>query len=166
MSETKPIRMTRLGKPDGRSTSSKKNISKARLVVKDALKKTFHPNEDVSSSDESDTEEEYEAIPVNPKKKQPKVEVEYYEDEEEEEKPIPPALQKFQKDLTKSKQKNDINWETKLQEELRKQEDTWNNRMKENESKYLQSLKETEDKYIKAKIGTIHNLRKSMLLKF
>ena len=38
MSETKPIRMTRLGKPDGRSTSSKKNISKARLVVKDALK--------------------------------------------------------------------------------------------------------------------------------
>ena len=162
MSETKPIRMTRLGKPDGRSTSSKKNISKARLVVKDALKKTFHPNEDVSSSDESDTEEEYEAIPVNPKKIQPKVEVQYFE-EEEEEKPLPA---KFQKDLTKSKQKNDINWETKLQEELRKQEDNWNNRMKENESKYLQSLKETEDKYIKAKIGTIHNLRKSMLLKF
>ena len=161
MSETKPIRMTRLGKPDGRSTSSKKNISKARLVVKEALKKTFHPDEDVSSSDESDTEEEYEAIPINPKKKQPKVEVEYYEEEEEE--PLPP---KFQKDLNKSKQKHDINWETKLQEELRKQEETWNIRMKENESKYLQSLKDTEDKYIKAKIGTIHNLRKSMLLKF
>ena len=144
MSDTKPVRMTRLGKPDGRATSSKKNISKARLVVKDALKKTFHPNEDVSSSDESDTEDEYEAIPINPRK-------------------IPP---KFQKDLNKSKQKHDINWETKLQEELRKQEETWNSRMKENESKYLQSLKDTEDKYIKAKIGTIHNLRKSMLLKF
>ena len=161
MSDTKPVRMTRLGKPDGRATSSKKNISKARLVVKDALKKTFHPNEDVSSSDESDTEEEYEAIPINPKKIQPKVEVQYFEEEEEE--PLPP---KFQKDLNKSKQKHDINWETKLQEELRKQEETWNSRMKENESKYLQSLKDTEDKYIKAKIGTIHNLRKSMLLKF
>ena len=156
----KPVRMTLSGKPDGRAISSKKNISKARLVVKEALKKTFHPDEDVSSSDESDTEEEYEAIPINPKKKQPNVEVKYFEEEEE---PLPP---KFQKDLNKSKQKHDINWETKLQEELRKQEETWNSRMKENESKYLQSLKDTEDKYIRAKIGTIHNLRKSMLLKF
>jgi len=166
MSENKQVRLTRLGKPDGRSVSSKKNISKARLVVKDALKKTFHPDEDVSSIEESDTEDEYEAIPINPRKKnQPPPEPieEEYEDEPE---PVPPALQKFQKDLSKSKKKHDTNWETKLQEELRKQEENWTKRLKENEDKYTQILKESEDKYIKAKVGTIHNLRKSMLLKF
>lgn len=154
MTEKKKITLTKSGKPDGRTVSSKKNVSKARETVKLALKKTFHPDEDVSSSEESDTDDEYETIPINPRLK-PIVEV----DDEYNETIV-------QKDVKKSKIKHDLSWETKLQEELKKQDDSWNNRLKETEDKYVKQIKETEEKYVKAKMGTITNLRKSMMLKF
>lgn len=151
------VRLTKTGKPDGRSTSSKKNVSKARLAVKEALKKTFHPDEDVSSSEESDTDDEcFDAIPVHPKMKyQPVVEV---DDEYTEEIAA--------KDLKKSKKKADKSWESRLADELKKQEESWNNRLKQSEEMYQKQIKESEDKYVKAKVGTITNLRKSMMLKF
>jgi hypothetical protein len=150
MNNTKVL-LTKTGKPDGRANSSKKNASKAREVVKNALRKTFHPNEAVSSSEESDTDDEtYDAIPLNSKKQ---VEDDY-----------PESI--VEKDLKKSKKKADFSWETKLQDELKKQEEVWNNRMKQNEDLYQQKIKETEDKYIKAKFGTMNNMRKNMILKF
>lgn len=150
MNNTKVL-LTKTGKPDGRTNSSKKNASKARQVVKDALRKTFHPNEAVSSSEESDTDDEsYQAIPLNSRI----IPVDDY----------PEAI--IEKDLKKSKKKSDFSWETKLQDELKKQEEVWNKRMKQNDDLYQQKIKETEDKYIRAKVGTMTNMRKNMILKF
>jgi len=159
MSAEQPkVRLTRTGKPDGRSISSRKNVSKAREAVKQALKKTFHPDEDVTSDEESDTDDEcYETVPIQPRPKQP-VQVAQPEPEYSEE--------IVERDLRKSKKKHDNNWEIKLQEELRKQEESWNDRMKKAEDLYQKQIRETEEKYIQAKVGTINNLRRSMMLKF
>ena len=155
---TDKVRLTKTGKPDGRSISSKKNVSKARETVKLALKKTFHPDEDVSSSEESDTDdEEYETVPINPRLKQQQPIVRSDDEYTEE---------IVEKDLKKSKKKHDNSWETKLQDELKKQEEAWNKRLKQSEELYQKQIKETEDKYIRAKCGTLTNLRKSMMLKF
>ena len=65
------IKLTKKGKPDKRAETSRQNIKKARVVIKEGLSKVFNPE---SSDEETESEEEYEPVIYEKKTKERKVE--------------------------------------------------------------------------------------------
>jgi hypothetical protein len=149
----KQVRITKSGELDKRAISSKKNASKARLVVREALKKTFGDDYESSSEEEYTTDEEnFETHPIEPKKKiLPSKEDNVYD-----------ALQEAEQDIVKIKTKMDKSKNDEIERRLKEQEEQYLKRIND----YEIMLKEKDDAYIRAKTGTIHQLRKSMMLKF
>lgn len=148
-------KLTKSGKLDGRSESSKKNISKARMVVKQALKKTFNYDDDDT---EEDTDEESVFVPTL---KRIQTEV----DHEEKDEALEKSLSKMKIKQDKKEEENLLKLHKQYEEKIKKYEEKATKSAIAEED-YKKRLNDKDDDIAKAKQGHIKNMRHKMLLKF
>jgi len=150
-------KLTKSGKPDGRSESSKKNISKARMVVKQALKKTF--NYDDEDTEEDTDEDESVFVPTL---KRIQTEGENEDTQQEQTEVLEKSLSKMKIKQDKKEEEKLLKLQQQYEDKLKKEEE----RIAKLEEDYQKRLKDKDEDIVKAKQGHIKNMRHKMLLKF
>ena len=154
---SKPVRLTKSGKPDGRSISSKKNLEKGKMKVREIL----HKAKQSKIPDEEETDdEEFEIISKGRAPYHPSLEVPVKEPVKE---PIKEPISQEREVVGGSPLTYDIEMTKKELQELKKQ--IQENNLREERRKQLEVQRQV-DKIRMEAYGRLNSLSQNMSMKF